>query len=117
MDILQNPLLTGLPSLLISLAITVAVGFYINNSAKSKAEELTNNAYEQTIRAQKEYNDILDTRLKDIESENKHLQETIKAILDVLKAREIHITIQDHMISIRDGMETTVTRIREDTEA
>ena len=114
MDILQNPLLAGLPSLLVSLAVMVAISFYINKSAKSKAEELTKDANDKTINAQKEYNDILNTRLKDRDKEYRHLEQTLTTILDVLKSREIYITISDHTINIREGKETTITRIHDE---
>ncbi len=116
MDILQNPLLAGLPSLLISLAVMVLIGFYINNTAKKRAEEITKNTYEETIRAQKEYNDILDKRLKDIEKQNDRLGLTLETIIDVLKSREIYISISGHMINVREGKETTIIRISDESK-
>jgi hypothetical protein len=114
MEILQQIGSSGIPGVIVALVTTIIGVIYAVNNAKLKVEELTKNAYEQTIKAQKEYNDILDTRLKDIEKENARLSYTLTAILDVLKSREIYITVQGHLITIREGKEMTAIRVSDE---
>jgi len=115
MDIVQQLAnISGWQSLLFMLLSMIFGGIYIKRTSKSKAEELTKDANDKTINAQKEYNDILNIRLKDRDKEYRHLEQTLTTILDVLKSREIYITISDHTINIREGKETTITRIHDE---
>ncbi len=101
----------------IAALIMVVSGVYINRSAKNEAEKAAKTAYEGAIAAMKAHIDALQERIKDTETENKHLRETTETILDLLKARDIYITINGHIITVREGKETTITHIRKDLEA
>jgi phage host-nuclease inhibitor protein Gam len=103
-----GPLLTAL--------IMLVSGFYINRSAKNEAEKAAKDAYTGAIVAMKEHINALQERIKDTETENRHLRETTDTILELLKARDIYITVQGHSVTVREGKETIVTHIRKEEE-
>lgn len=98
----------------IAALIMVVSGVYINRSAKSEAEKAAKTAYEGAIAAMKAHIDALQERIKDTETENKQLRDTTETILELLKTRDIHITIHGHIVTVREGKETIVTHIRKE---
>jgi hypothetical protein len=102
---------------IITALIMVASGLYINRSARSEAEKAAKEAYEGAIKATKAHVDALQERVKDAESENKRLVAITEMIFELLKARDIYISVQGHMVTIREGKETVVTHIRKEEGA
>jgi hypothetical protein len=98
----------------VTAIIMVVSGFYIRQSAKNEAEKVAKSSYEGAIAAMKAHIDALQERIKDAEAENRHLRETTETIFEMLKARDIHISVQGHIITVREGKETTITRIRKE---
>lgn len=113
MNILELLFSSGGLATLFSFLIVVVGGFYVQRSAKTAAEKTQKEAYEGAIAATKEHINALQERVKDLEIENKHFQETMSAIFDLLKTRNIHISIHGNMVSIRDEKDTTVIRLKE----
>jgi regulator of replication initiation timing len=112
MNVLDLLFSSGGIGTLCSFLIVVVGGFYVHRSAKTQAEKTLADSYKGAIEATKEHVNALQERMKDLETENKHLRETMDTILEILKARNIHIAIHGHMITIRDGKDTTVMRIQ-----
>lgn len=117
MSVLQLLFSSGGIGTLISFLVVIVGGLYVHRSAKTQAEKTLADSYKGAIEATKEHVNALQDRMKDLETENKHLRETMDTILEILKARDIHISIHGHMITIRDGKEgTTVMRINTEKE-
>lgn len=102
---------------LVTALIMIVSGIYINRRAKTEAEKVAKEAYEGAIAAMKAHIDALQDRIKDTEEESKHVQRTLDTILEALKTKGIYITIQGQLVTIREGKETTITRIHKDNES
>ena len=116
MNILLSLFTNGWIGPIVTAVIMVVSGFYINRSAKSEAEKAAKSAYEGAIKAMKEHIDALQARIKDTETENKHLREVTETIFDLLRARDIHIAINGNIVTIREGKDVVTTHIRKEEE-
>jgi len=115
MDILNFPGIQGLPGILLTLIAMIIYGIYIQRSARSKAQQLANTAYDNAIKAMQVHTDTLEKRVRETEEENKQLRQMQETIFDALKTRDIYITVLGrHAINIREGKETTMIRIDEE---
>lgn len=113
MGVLELLFSSGGIGVIFSLLVVVIGGFYVHRSAITQAEKTQREAYEGAIDATKQHINALQERIKELERQNKHMRELTDAILEILKTRDIHISIHGHMVSIREGKDTTVMRLRE----
>jgi hypothetical protein len=80
MDNLQQIGISGLPGVIVALVTTIIGVIYAINSSRSKAEEISKNAYEKAIKAMQTYTEILEKRVADVEEENERLSRELKAL-------------------------------------
>lgn len=127
MDIPNLPGLSGWPGLVISIIVIIVYGYWTNKSVKIKvdkatkdsqdlAEKIAKDAQKSAIDAMQLESQALRRRIDDIAKENARLEQTLTTIVTALEAKGMYVTIQGHMVTIREGKETTVSPIKEDKE-
>lgn len=124
MDILNLPGLAGWPGLIVTIITIVAYGYWTNKNVKNKvenaskaaqekAQDIAKNALNSAIDAVQLESQALRRQIEDVEKREHRLDETLKTICAALEMKGIYITILGHMVSIREGKETTTTYIKE----
>lgn len=86
MDILNLPGLSGLPGLLFTLVAIVIWSFYIQRSAKNKAQQLANDAYDRALKASQARISLLEDHIEYLEKALEQIG--IKVMID---GKIIHI--------------------------
>lgn len=87
-------------------------GIFAFRSSMANAERAVQS---RIIAAMKEEREGLNRKIEEIQEENKRLDRILETLVDLLKSREIYITVQGHTISIKEGKETIVTRISDES--
>lgn len=104
---------------ILSLSITLIIGFFVVKSGTMKA---ANDAQGSAISAMRSELETLRERVEDKEKENVQLhqkivrcEQIIDTICSALKLRGLNITIQNEIINIQDGSNSTTARISGNT--
>jgi hypothetical protein len=109
MDLQTFSTLSGLIALGITLAASIVGGFYVvrSNVTKSASE-----AQQSAITAMQSELSTLRNRVTDTERDNVRCQQIVQTISAALRARGVVISIQGEMVNIREGRNTTTTKIK-----
>lgn len=75
------------------------------NRTASEVQEHVINAMEQEIT-------VLRSRLEDLETENKRLEQVLYTLCEALKKRGLIVTIEGGIVTVSDGHETQSVRIQ-----
>lgn len=106
----MQELSSALSILSVVLTLCGLVGGFL--AFKSGISRTANEVQERVINALQQEINVLHTRLSDLESENKRLDQVLFTLCEALKKRGLVVSIEGNIVTVSDGHETQSVRIR-----